>query len=204
MYSIIKKARLEAEEISSDDEVYLTSAEPQPIFHNKIKEEYSEVKPIYVLGEWENHSWDKRVSVAVLVPSVIGKNPSAYNVQVSPDGKTLFVTVVWPKGMTDPDVLYRVWTEATLDSVNAEGTARAAEFRLIMRSLRSNSAQNITSTCSIEIPKPVKTNCDLEKNGNIQAIHVTATGERILCITLEAPDTGYKVAQSSCVRYASV
>lgn len=92
--------------------------------------------------------YEKRVSVAILLPSV-GRNTSEYQVRVSNDGQALILTLCWQRGMCDPDLLHRVWTDASEDSIKAEGALRSAAFRPMLRQLRANKAENITSPAKL-------------------------------------------------------
>lgn len=66
--------------------------------------------PLYMFVESNNKDFESRVSVAILLPSGVGRNTDEYKVQACPDGKSLEITITWPKGMSNPDVIRKAWT----------------------------------------------------------------------------------------------
>ncbi len=130
------------------------------------------LKPIYTVENWANNDWETRISVVVLLPSRTGRSIADHYVEVLPDGKSLKLTVVWPTGMTDPDVMPRIWTDKNNDASKREGAARAAAFQPLLRSLRVDTTKPIESTCNINLPHVVKNDTNLEHSGNIQHIVV--------------------------------
>ncbi len=138
-------------------------------------EETCSFMPLFIMGTWETQSWEKRVSVAVLMPSGIVETTDDHTLRVSDDGNYLELSVKWSQSMTDPDVLHRLWTGSRMHSICVEGSARATAFRPMLRSLRNNSSQPISSTCKIKLRIPVKTNVNLLRERMIEYIRPAGT-----------------------------
>lgn len=170
------------------------------------REEYASTtanwNPIYLIGEWMNDESETRISVAILLPSGIGKKTDDYSVSISQDGRSLNLSVKWPVAMSSPNVMHRFWTDGNNDQKNrAEGAVRAAAFRRPLCLLRKNTSRPIMSTCTIELPCVVKSESKIVEEKNVVFLRVDESGEKILYLTLETPNSGYQVQESAAVQY---
>ena len=128
------------------------------------------------------------------------KNTSDHSMQIIDEGNTLSLSVEWPKGMSDPDVLHSMWVNSSTPEVRIEGAARSAGFRPLLRSLRANTSELILSTCKIPLPVTIRSESDIAP-GNIKHLTIRETGERILLVTLDIPASDYKVQEATAVVY---
>lgn len=157
-------------------------------------------KPPYTMGQWENDKWEKRISVAILMPSGTCNSTSDHDVRVVDDGKALEVSVKWPRSLTDPNFLHSIWTNDSSETTRIEGATRAASFRPFIRSLRNNSSQAIVSRYKIILPTTVKTDNSLTREDRRTYLRPRATSEIVLYVTLEAPEKEYHVENTSTIK----
>ena len=151
-------------------------------------------KPPYVMGVWENDDEDKRVSVAILIPSGSLTRNKDHFVRVIDDGETLEIGVIWPRALTDVFYLHRSWTHG--EEKMAERDPRIISFRSFLRRLRNHTDEAITSTARISLPFKVK--CDISvMRRNTFRLNWRSSTERILYVTLEAPDRNYIVQEDA-------
>eukprot|EP00171_Calliarthron_tuberculosum_P005918 IDg5918t1 len=151
--------------------------------------------PIYIMGEWESDEEDKRVSIAILMPTGLCNRSKDHDVRVVNDGRSLELTVVWPRAMTDMAYLHKFWLRK--DAGFLHNHPRLISFRAFLRRLRTTSEQPIISTFQLELPFKVKTELTLLKR-NTSYLNWTENKEVVLYITLEAPDANY-VAENEAI-----
>ncbi len=147
-------------------------------------------KPIYIIGEWEDEREERRVTVAILMPSGSFETPRDHDLKVTDDGLCLELTVVWPRCMTDLFFLHK--SEIDTDSKKYMQHPRVLSFRPFLRRLRSKADQKITSTCSIPLPIQVNTDFALVRKRRC-LFGWRNTGQKVLYVTLEATDQDYAV-----------
>ncbi len=71
-------------------------------------------KPIFSMGQWEDIvNEDKRVSIAILLPSGVGGEEKNHDLRVSEDGNHLIVSVLWPQALVDVEMLHKSWLDGT-------------------------------------------------------------------------------------------
>ena len=98
-------------------------------------------KPIYIVGEWEDEREERRVTVAILMPSGSFETPRDHGLNVTDDGLCLELTVVWPRCMTDLFFLHK--SEIDTDSKKFEQHPRVLSFRPFLRRLRSKADKKL-------------------------------------------------------------
>lgn len=148
-------------------------------------------QPIYVMGVWEDEREEQRVTVAIHMPSGSFERPREFDLQVIEDGNALELTYVWPKCMTDPLYLHKA--EIDLDKTGAfKQHPRVLSFRPFLRKLRARSDHSIASKCVIKLPFTVKAEIAQIRRRQ-KALGWRTTGQRVLYVTMEAPDKDYKV-----------
>lgn len=109
---------------------------------------------------------------------------------VSDDGRSLMVTVVWKRYMTD--LHYLDEAEMYQDSKMYEDHPRVLSFRLFLRRLRSKADHKISSTCAIWLPIQVKPDIALVRRRRL-LLGCHENSQKVLYVTLEAPDRDYVV-----------
>lgn len=168
------------------------------------RDEFLHFSPVYSIGAWEDEKWEKKISVAILLPTGTVRNTSDHKVEIVDGGKAIKISLQWPKAMAEPKVLYRSWLPSDDEKKRVEGSVRARAFRPLLLSLRSNTTEPIISTCKIPLPTAVKADIDLTQGERIKAMRFDETGEKILLLTLDAPSTGYDVEETRAVEYEVV
>ena len=154
-------------------------------------------KPLFVLGVWKNESEDKRISIAILMPSGTCVRKKDHSIAVVGDGMFLEVSVIWPKALCDLEYLHKHWLQN--DSTFLSNNPRLTSFRTFLRRLRKTKDQPIQSTCRIKLPFQVKSELAIAKR-NTQHLSWTS-GEVVLYVTLEAPDANYEAEQDDEVTF---
>ncbi len=96
------------------------------------------------------------------MPSGTGRSDEDNIVEVLPNGKAMKLTVRWPGGMVDPDIMHRIWTTKVDQNSKKEGSPRPAGFLPFLRTLRSNTSEHIESTSIIKLPCTVNADCNLD------------------------------------------
>ena len=152
-------------------------------------------KPIYIIGEWEDEREERRVTVAILMPSGSFETPRDHDFKVSDDGMSLDLTVVWPRSMTDMFFLHK--SEIDQDCKTYEHHPRLLSFRPYLRRLRSKADQKINSTCAIPLPTQVKPDIALARRRRKLFVWLN-TGQKVLYVTLEALEQDY-VVEDACI-----
>ena len=154
-------------------------------------------KPLYVIGDWENESEDKRVSIAILMPSGTCMRRKDHSVSVVGDGMYLEISVVWPMALCDLEYLHKHWLQNDQKFLN--NNPRLTSFRTFLRRLRKTKDQPIISTCRIKLPFCVKSElANIRQNTQ----HLSwRTGEIVLYVTLEAPDANYEAEMDEEVTF---
>ena len=152
-------------------------------------------KPIYIVGEWEDEREERRITVAILMPSGSFETPWDHDFKVSDDGMSLDLTVVWTRSMTDMFFLHK--SEIDQDRKTYEHHPRVLSFRPYLPRLRSKADQKITSTCAIPLPIQVKSDIALARRRR-KLFGWHDTGQKVLYVTLEAPDQDYAV-EDDCI-----
>lgn len=94
--------------------------------------------PIFYIGQWETTKWEKKLRVAILLPTGTAKTTSDHSVRVSEDGNSLKLTFEWPLDMRAPDILHNSWLKSENPELRIEGAVRSAGFRPYLRALRTN------------------------------------------------------------------
>lgn len=147
-------------------------------------------KPIYIVGELEDQREEQRVTVAILMPSGSFENHRDHDLKVSDDGMSLELCVTWPRSMTDLSFLHK--SEIDLDPKTFEYHPRVLSYRPYLRKLRSKADHKVTSTCAIPLPIQVKRDIALvRKCSRLFGWH--GAGQKVLYVTLEAPDKDYAI-----------
>ena len=158
---------------------------------NDMQGDLHSFKPLYIIGEWEDEREERRVTVPILMLSGSFETPRDHDLRVSDGGNNLEVTVMWPRCMTDFLYLYKF--EIDVDQKAYEHHPRVLSFRPYLRKLRSKADHKITSKCSIPLPIQVKPDIALvRKRRRLLGWH--NTGQKVLYVTLGAPDKDYAVA----------
>lgn len=147
-------------------------------------------KPIYIIGEREDQREEQRVTVAILMPSGSLEEARDHILNVSDDGRSLELTVTWPRSMTDLFFLHK--SEVDSDPKKYEQHPRVLSFRPYLRRLRTKADHKITSTCHIPLPIEVKRDIALVRKRR-KLFGWKGTGQKVLYVTLEAPDKDYAV-----------
>lgn len=173
-------------EISADEQLQSDDDDDQPTIF----------KPPFIMGEWENQSEDKRVSIAILMPSGTCKRKKDHSVCVIDGGTTLQISIAWPRALTDLEYLHKHWLESQRTFL--ANNPRVIAFRSFLRRLRTSKDQPILSTCQIKLPFPVKEELAIIKRSTTYL--GWKSNEVVLYITLEAPDANYEAEMDEEVK----
>eukprot|EP00171_Calliarthron_tuberculosum_P013856 IDg13856t1 len=146
-------------------------------------------KPIYTMGIWESRSEDRRVSIAIHLPSGMCTSSKDHSVRVSDDGMFLEISAVWPEVLTDTELLHKTWIEDGNSTVHVD-SPRVISFRAMLRKLRKSSSQDVVSHCKIALPFKVKSELRVTKR-NTNYLKWNSTNATVMYVTLEAPDINY-------------
>ena len=157
---------------------------------NDMQGDLHSFKPIYIIGEWEDEREEQRATVPILMPSGSFETPRDHDLRVSGNGNNLEVIVMWPRYMTD--FLYLQKFEIDVDQKAYEHHPRELPFRPYLRKLRSNADHKINSKCSISLPIQVKPDIALVRKRR-RLLGWQNTVQKVLYVTLEAPDQDYAV-----------
>lgn len=146
-------------------------------------------KPPFVYGDWETDEFeDKRISIAIWLPSGCGDRKKDTEVRVVGNGLFLEISVTWPPELTDTNLLHKTWL--------SDGTGfskifpRMTSFKHFLRRLRETKSESIRSSYNIRLPFQVKSDILLLKR-NTSFLSWDTSSVRILYVTLEAPDDHY-------------
>lgn len=150
-------------------------------------------KPLFICGMWENAEEEKRVSVAILLPSGVGDARGDHDLRVVGDGMFLEISVVWPLAMVDLQLLHQFWLAREKDCF-LPNHPRLLSFRPFLRNLRPTSDTPIISSYKIRLPIQVKNELAILKR-NKNYLKWGNSGMRVLYVTLEAPDTNYALSE---------
>ena len=151
-------------------------------------------KPIYILGSWENEDEEMRVSVAILMPSGTMEKAGDHDLKVIDNGFSLEVSVAWPRAMTDISYLHKTWIDSD-GSGSLKTHPRVLSFRPFLRRLRRNGSEKIMSSYKTSLPCQVKTDLSMTRKYR-SYLKWDLTTERVLYVTMEAPDTNYAVPEA--------
>lgn len=149
-------------------------------------------KPPYILGDWENDGEDRRISIAILMPSGNLRTTGDHSVQVVRGGWALQVSVNWPRALTDLLYLHKAWLSDSFTKYHP----RLLSFRGFLRRLRTKSTDTITSVFRIKLPFKVKDELSVVEK-NTRHLRWVMSSEILLYITLEAPDSNFVQAPES-------
>lgn len=148
-------------------------------------------KPLFTMGVWEDiGSEDKRISIAILLPSGIGERKKDHDIRVSDDGLFLQISVVWPPALTDVEMLHRKWSAD--DQGLGQLALRTQAFKRFLKTLRTTKNDAIQSSYNISLPFVVKSDiADVRKKRCYLSWLSLKTHSRVLYVTLEAPPKDY-------------
>eukprot|EP00171_Calliarthron_tuberculosum_P016567 IDg16567t1 len=156
---------------------------------------------IYVMGFWESDEEDKRVSIAILMPSGLCARQKDYDVRVVADGRTLEVSFAWSREMTDTVYLHKYWL--TKEPGFLPNHPRLIAFCAFLRRLRSNNQQEIHSTFRLKLPFKVKSELTITRRNTSYPRWVNSK-EVVPYVTLEAPDANYLAEKESLPIFSSI
>ena len=173
------------------DELAIEALNEANVESTNPADEPRQFQPIYIVGEWEDDREEQRVTIAILMPSGSFERSKDHDIKVTDDGMALEITYVWPQCMTDLLFLHKAELEGD-EKKSFQHHPRLLGFRPFLRKLRSKSDHKITSTCSIPLPFPVKNDITIARRRR-RILGWNNTGQRVLYVTLEAPDKDYAV-----------
>lgn len=150
-------------------------------------------QPPYILGEWEDDGEDRRIYIAILMPSGTSHSTADHGVKVVRGGRALQVFVQWPTALTDRLSLHRAWLK---ESSFTKYHPHILSFRGFLGRLRSKSTDTITSVYNIKLPFKVKEELSVGQD-NTKYLRWIGSTEIILYVTLHAPDRDFVQAPES-------
>ena len=114
------------------------------------------------MDEWKDENEDKRISLAVLMPSGLCTRKKDHDVREISGGRSIEISVVWPQAMTDMFYLHKSWLNA--DNIFLCNHPRLISFLSFLRRLRSTNEQQIVSTFRMKLPFKVKSELSVIKH----------------------------------------
>ena len=188
----VKRARIDCNVMNECDE--LKSKEllnDANLSEDKFKQtETNTFKPIYIICEWEDKGEEQGVTVAIPMPSGSFESPRYHDLKVSEDGTRLELTATWKGASTDLNFLHKC--EIDFYPKKFEQHPRVLSFRSFPRKLRSKAGHKISSSCNIPLLIQVKRDIALGRRCR-KFFEWHITGQKVLYVTLEAPDKDYAV-----------
>lgn len=157
-------------------------------------------RPSLIYGSWEDMNQESRFTLALLMPSGSCRSAEDHSVRVLPGGRTLEITVRWPRALRDLTYLHKHWLTTERDFTPTH--PRMYGFREFLRSHSATSDAPIYSSCRLRLPEKVKEAPTIVRD-NTEVIDF-ASGEVVLYITLHAPDRNYTANPSTQRRRLTV
>ena len=108
MAPVASQATTDVATVDEDDAHEESSSSSKSVADNDM----TTFRPIYVIGEWEDENEDKRISLAVLMPSGLCTRKKDHDVRVISGSRSIEISVVWPQAMTDMVYLHKSWLNA--------------------------------------------------------------------------------------------
>ena len=121
------------------------------------------VKPMCAISTWvEPDTTTKRITVAVILPSGVGK--SDFKVRVPEGGMCVELYFTWPNALVDVATMHRKWLRTEVSDRFERYHPKCVGFDEFFKELRSTTLDEIESVAEIPLPFAVESHIDQTHN----------------------------------------